>query len=159
VTEEQLAIRPARFSDAGLLLEWRNDPATRAQSLTTAPIAMETHARWLEARLSQADDCRLWIAETAGRPIGQARIERREARTGEISISIDAGERGRGFGSKLIALATERGVKELKLDRVVAVIKAGNEPSMAAFRRAGYDVQAHEQRGSHEVLVLERRTS
>jgi UDP-2,4-diacetamido-2,4,6-trideoxy-beta-L-altropyranose hydrolase len=159
MTDLPIAIRPAVFSDVGLLLEWRNDPATRSQSLTTAPIAMENHARWLEDRLSQANDCRLWIAETAGRPIGQARIDRREARTGEISISLDAGERGRGFGSTLIALATERGMNELQLDRVIAVIKVGNEASVAAFRRAGYDVQAHEQRGSDEVLVLERRLS
>jgi hypothetical protein len=37
------------MEDADLLLRWRNDPTTRANSFDSSPIDREDHIRWVRA--------------------------------------------------------------------------------------------------------------
>jgi len=53
VTGRQPAVRLRRAtaSDADLLLDWANDPVTRAASFHPDPIDRSGHVRWLAARV------------------------------------------------------------------------------------------------------------
>jgi RimJ/RimL family protein N-acetyltransferase len=133
-----LELRRATPTDGELLLDWRNDPATREASGNRASVAAEEHAGWLERVLAEPDR-HLVIAEADGRPVGQARIERRRAYRYELSVSLDAAERGRGVGATLIAGACEWAWAATNASGIEAWVRDGNEPSLRAFEKAGFE--------------------
>ena len=64
-----LSLRPATEGDSERLLEWRNDPQTRAMAVVQAAVARAAHERWLAVRLADADTL-LTIVEDDGAPAG-----------------------------------------------------------------------------------------
>jgi len=142
-----ITLRRVTASDSDLILEWANDPVTRASSFHPEPIAPEDHTRWFAARLTDPATA-FWIGEQDGRPIGQVRIEsesEREsggtpspARTAEVSISVAPGHRGRGAGRALLlaAIATVRDV--LPVVALRARVRTDNPASIALFAAAGF---------------------
>jgi RimJ/RimL family protein N-acetyltransferase len=135
-------LRPAELSDLDLLLEWRNDPVTRENSRSTAVVSAEDHLLWLRRTLD-ANDRHLYVAELDdGTPCGTVRVDRDQA-AAEISLTVAPAQRGRGLAAEIITLATReacrRGVRLLR-----AEIKPENEPSIRAFRRAGYAAAAQD---------------
>ena len=70
-----MKIRIATFADENLLLEWRNEPLTRANSSFTGEITPESHSAWMK-RIILDSETNLYIAEVDGVPVGQGRIER-----------------------------------------------------------------------------------
>lgn len=157
---QRIDLRPAGPGDEGLLLTWRNDEETRRWSLQTDEVDETAHARWFKAKLEQSGTTRIYIAEVEGRPVGQARLDRQDGATGEISVGLDAQTRGMGLGTGLIRSASAQGVADLHLDEVIAVIKVGNEPSVRAFARAGYELVARTEQHGAQVWVyrLDGRT-
>jgi RimJ/RimL family protein N-acetyltransferase len=149
-----LLLRPATEGDEKLLLEWRNEPETRRQSLQQAPVSPEQHAQWFRDRLARPTECRVYIAEVEGAPVGQARVDLTCEGRGEISVAVATGFRGRGLGRRLIAEATERAAAELGAHTVTAVVKSENIASLRAFEAAGYENPVPSERDGHPVLLL-----
>lgn len=135
-----VTLRSARRGDAELLLAWRNDPATRAASLDSEPIPLETHLAWLERKLADERTV-LLIVEESGRPAGQVRLEREDNApdTAEIHIGLDPAARGRAIGRTALTAAA-RLAETLGIRRIRAVVREENEPSLRAFRAAGFTV-------------------
>ncbi|MEM7457514.1 MAG: UDP-2,4-diacetamido-2,4,6-trideoxy-beta-L-altropyranose hydrolase, partial [Planctomycetota bacterium] len=134
-------LRPATIEDASMILDWRNEPETRAVSFHREAIDLECHTRWMKGKLADPD-CRIWIVvDKSNQPVGQVRIEKSEQQgpglqgTGMISVSIRHEFRGRGLGPLLIRKAALRGVEELSITRVVAQIKPFNSASKHAFAK------------------------
>jgi UDP-2,4-diacetamido-2,4,6-trideoxy-beta-L-altropyranose hydrolase len=134
--EANMTLRQATELDGRLLFEWANDPAVRAASFSTAPIAWDEHLTWLRARLVDPQS-RLYIAELAGRPVGAARFALHIPRA-VISVSLAADARGEGLGERLIALASHRLMAESQVRGVDAWVRPNNAASMRAFAAAGY---------------------
>jgi len=124
-----MKLREATVDDARILLEWRNDPVTRAMSINPEPIAWETHIDWLSRRLSRAQPD-IYICETDGLPFGTVRID-----GDEISYAIGAGFRGKGLATQMLKLAAQR------FGRKRARIKRGNDASARAAANAGHIVE------------------
>ena len=110
---ETVRLRPATLEDAQRLFAWRNDPLTRAQSLQQQPVEWQAHLNWLQASL-QNPDRQLFIAESAGltgqeQPLtlGTVRADKTEE-TYELSWTVAPEERGKGWGSKMVAALIER---------------------------------------------------
>lgn len=101
-----MKLRPATFADEQLLLNWRNEPQARANSSYPGEILPESHKAWL-SRIILDTETYLYIAEVDGVPIGQGRIERawkaisKKMDHALIGYSIDANERGKGYGKQL----------------------------------------------------------
>jgi RimJ/RimL family protein N-acetyltransferase len=133
----ELVLREATPADADRLLEWRNDPATRAASGSTAAVIPDEHRAWLDQLLNDPDR-HLWIAELDGRPAGQARFDRVRGYVYEISVSVDSELRGRRIGADLIAAGCELLFQRTNATVVVARVKTRNEASMRAFTAAGF---------------------
>jgi RimJ/RimL family protein N-acetyltransferase len=131
-----LALREATAEDAELLLAWRNDPVTRANSFEQGAIELESHRAWLTRKLA-SPDTRLWILTDDGVPAGQVRYDRR-GHAGEVSVAIAPEFRGRGFGSAILRLSAPRACSELALSEIRALVKPSNQASLAAFERAGF---------------------
>lgn len=132
-----LILRPATNDDAQRLFQWRNDPDTRAMSITTTPVTPEEHRGFL-ARSLNASDRWLLIAEHDAVAVGTGRLDRIDgAGTFEVSLTIAPDARGKGYGVSLLR-ALEARAAELGALRLVAHLKHENVASRRAFEGAGY---------------------
>ena len=99
-----LYLRQANISDAEQILEWRNDPVTRANSFNGDPIDLETHLKWFERKLSD-DRCRMYVLTDGNKDLGFIRLDIEDA-SAEISYMIAPAFRGHGYGREIIRLIT-----------------------------------------------------
>jgi RimJ/RimL family protein N-acetyltransferase len=97
-----VSVRPATLDDSGRLLDWANDPVTRAASFRPDRIEPAAHERWLADRLA-SPTCRLMIGSEGSTPVGQIRFEMGLDGSAEIGISLAPTARGRGIGAALLA--------------------------------------------------------
>lgn len=132
-------VRPATAGDARRLLDWANDPVTRAASFRTAPIGWPEHERWLAGRLA-SPSCRLLIGLEGLDPVGHVRFELGEEGTAEVGISLDPGVRGRGLGTALLraAISAARGDPSFSARSFVARVRVDNAASIRLFLGAGF---------------------
>jgi UDP-2,4-diacetamido-2,4,6-trideoxy-beta-L-altropyranose hydrolase len=137
LNEETLRLRSATAADAKLIFDWANDAGVRAVSFSSEPIIWENHLKWFEAKLNDAN-YRIWVAEdAAGTPVGQVRFQI-EGEAATISISLDAGQRGKNRGSLLIWAACRKIFAETVIKEVKAYIKPDNQASVRAFEKVGF---------------------
>jgi RimJ/RimL family protein N-acetyltransferase len=146
-----LTLRPANADDEARLLAWRNDPATREASFSTAVIPADRHARWFARKLHDAATA-LLVIEEDGSPVGQVRLDRVAAASAGISIGLEPEARGRGIGREALRLAVEQAQGLLGVTRITALVKPENTSSLRAFRGAGFRVV----RETDEAVELER---
>ncbi|MBL8919445.1 MAG: pseudaminic acid synthase [Myxococcaceae bacterium] len=154
---ERVSLRPATEADSAALLAWRNDPETRSQSRTTAPVELAAHQQWL-ARVLGDPKRRLNIAEHEGRAVGQVRLDLVRDGTAELSFALAPEARGKGLSSALL-VAAEASARELGAVTIVAEVRKTNERSLRAFKRAGYYGFAERKRPEGEFLGCERRVA
>ena len=150
-----VVLRPAIPADRDLVLDWANDPVTRAASFHPEPIGTEAHATWYAARMAGLDD-RLWIAELDGRPVGQVRAERSEHGEVEVGISVAPEARGRGLARPVLQAGMAAVARDLRPTRFVAVIRPANVISLAVFRGEGFTEVTRTERDGLPGLVLVR---
>ncbi len=132
----RIRLRPATAADADLLLALRNDPTARDASFEREPITRATHNAWLSSQLD--DPARhLFIGEVGRGPNGVVRFDVQE-KAATISIVLAPGSRGRGIGSRLIALGCMHLRRSVEVRHVDAWIRSGNSASVSAFRNAGF---------------------
>jgi len=125
-------LRAATLEDARLLLDWRNDAETRANSHNRDAVPWDAHRAWLAAAI--ADPAReLLIAERDGVAVGTVRFDRAGDDT-VLSWTVAPAQRGRGVGRAMVRRAVER-VPEARLR---AEIVASNARSIAIARAAGF---------------------
>ena len=147
-----VTLRLATLADAAFLLRWRNDPLTRANSLSPEAITPEQHAAWLAATLASGTRY-LYVAEASfTEAIGTVRLDRldRPTPTAEVSITVAPEHRGQGWAGPMLE-AVRMEAKAHGITRVVATVKPGNTASLRAFLAAGYRITA-----PAGVLTLER---
>ena len=104
-----VTLRPAELSDEARLLDWRNDPATRAASLSSGEVSSQDHRRWLASKLADSR-CALFVILVNSKPLGQVRIDLLDDELAEVSIGLAPEARGRGAGREALRLvAAEAG--------------------------------------------------
>jgi RimJ/RimL family protein N-acetyltransferase len=134
-----MRIRPATAADARLLLEWANDPGTRAAGFHPQPIDAATHGRWLAQRLASPSS-RLLIGVAEDHAVGQVRLDGEADGRVEVGIAVAPDARGRGVGRDLLAAALGVARADPGLDArfFVARIRPDNVASIALFAGAGF---------------------
>jgi RimJ/RimL family protein N-acetyltransferase len=135
-----ITVRRAREGDSELLFNWRNDPVTRAASLSTAVVDPVEHDRWFRASL--ADPGRfLYVVVTTGTipdPIGMCRFDAGRL-SAEVSINLNPAFRGKGLSGAVLAEAIATFRAEVRSHvTLTAVIRSTNEPSIRLFEGAGF---------------------
>jgi predicted dehydrogenase/L-amino acid N-acyltransferase YncA len=155
VISPPVTLRPAGEGDSARILEWRNDADTRRWSRTEQEVSAEEHTRWL-ARTLDDPGCTIWIGESDGSAIGQIRATRDEAGSAELHVTVAPEARGRGLGTVLILEAAGRVLNDPSVSRVVAHVNPGNQGSLRAFTRAGFEPAGADQAGFQR---LERKPS
>lgn len=137
-------LRPARQTDAGLILRWQSEPGARRFARNPLVPAPAEHDRWFRARLEIATAPFAIIESSAG-PCGFVRLDlpsQELADAGldrEISVMVAQVARGCGISAAAIRMAVrlEPGVT------VGAVVDPENLASKRAFERAGFHVGPH----------------
>jgi len=131
-----LVARPATLDDARLLLDWRNDPVTRAGSRSRDEVAWEDHVAWLTRTLGSSER-RLLVVESEGAPVGVVRWDDLGDRDWEVSITVAPAARGQGRALPLLR-AGEEALGVAGPVRLVAAVHRENAASRRLFERAGY---------------------
>lgn len=134
---EFMQLRPARPDDARLLFEWSNEPAVRAASFNSAPIAWEEHVRWFQQKLVDPDAVLLIAENQRKEPLGVARFQIKD-RVAVISVSVAPSACGYGLGRRIIEAASERVFARYEVQEIHALTRPENQASVRAFLAAGY---------------------
>lgn len=143
--DETIALRPATFHDADLLLEWRNDPSTRHASRNTALVQKDAHVAWLRESLSNPNR-KLLIAHENGVDVGTVRADYANGEW-QLSWTVAPGERGRGVAKRMVALLARQIVEPIR-----AEVRIGNIASVRIAEHAGM----HYDRESGGILHYRR---
>ncbi|MFH0840011.1 MAG: GNAT family N-acetyltransferase [Candidatus Omnitrophota bacterium] len=133
-----ISLLRATEDDGIHILNWRNDPTVQSNFFDSRRISFEEHMRWYKEKLRDPDAA-LYISRYGNDRIGVIRFEKKKA---AVSVSVNVAPHliGKGFGSEIIRLGTERYYAETKQNvPVVAEIKIENISSQKAFRKAGYN--------------------
>jgi len=130
-----IRLRPVCEKDIVLYFNWANDPQVRRNAVHTSPIPWATHEAWFAGKLRDANS-HLFVQEASGLPVGQIRFAR-EGDEAHIDYSLDSIVRGRGWGTKLVALGCDlmQGIQPLRLR---AEVKVENIFSSNVFLRVGF---------------------
>ena len=132
-----LRLRRVRQENCRLLWQWANDPAVRAASFSSEPIPWERHVEWFQQKLKDPH-CLFFIAiDSKGVPIGQVRFDITNSEA-IISVSIAKEFRGKGFGTKLIQIASKQIFVNSHISVIHAYVKQSNKASVRAFIKAGF---------------------
>jgi GNAT superfamily N-acetyltransferase len=149
-----LVARPATLHDARQLWQWRNDPATRAGSRSSAEVTWEDHLGWLTASLSRTDRILLVVQDGDG-PVGTVRWDLVPEPEGdhagghdwEVSITVAPQRRGQSLSRPLLR-AAEAALSRDTTDvtrsggtgvrAFLAMVRIGNESSMRLFETSAY---------------------
>ena len=131
------SLRPVEAPDLFQLWTWANDPDARRNSFQPEPIPWATHLAWFQ-RITSSDSARLYLLEHRAIPMGVVRYERASEGEARVSFSVAAEFRGRGLGTKLLALSAPRAREDLKVRRLFGETFRRNEASRRTFLRAGF---------------------
>lgn len=132
-----LRFRDASIEDSRMIWEWANDPATRLASFSSESIPWEQHRNWFTAKL--VDPCCLFfiVLSPDDLPIGQIRFQL-DGKEAVISVSMDASQRGKGYGSQAVRAVSESVFATTAVEIIHAYIKPENLFSIRAFTKAGF---------------------
>lgn len=134
-----IIFKKVSFSDCDLLFRWANDVDVRENAFNTESIMYENHVAWLKRKTTEILT-EMFIVYVDEKPIGQIRIEMNDFGEGEISYSIDKGERGKGYGSLLLSeiVVLFANKKEHKVNCLTGKVKFNNIASQKAFLKANF---------------------
>lgn len=130
--------RRATIDDARLLHDWRNDPATRENSISPDSVDYETHLAWLEQSLADPARRIFVVEDEDGVPIGTIRVDGGGGAP-ELSWTVSPHSRGKGVGRTMLL-----GFVRLHDGAYTAQIKTRNLQSMKIARHAGFTVERSE---------------
>lgn len=138
-SQAEVRVRRAVAADAKDIWTWRNDPSTRAMSMTSAQVPWASHAEWYRASL-QDDNLYLYVGCFDGDPrrIGMCRFDVDPARAiAEVSINLNPAMRGLGLSHRLLSAAIGVFLAERPVD-LKATIRKQNAASVRCFTRCGF---------------------
>lgn len=149
-------LRLAESQDRDFLLALRNDPDVRRWFYNSAPISASRHQVWFHERMSSSD-CRVYIQECGGKPIGYVRFELLTGGDWQVSIAISPEYQGNGYGRLALREALDRCFTELPCDRVVAEVLGANRAALALFQAVGFQGTGASERHGQAAVRLEYR--
>ena len=148
---DDLRLRRIREKDCRQLWEWANDPDVRPVSFATEPIPWERHLEWFNSKLRDPNAILCLAVDGEAIPAGQVRFQIEGARAA-VSISLAPAFRGKGYGSVVLAMATENLFRTTAVKQIDAYVKPNNAASLRLFGRAGYITERIETVGGQQAV-------
>lgn len=134
-------LRKADATDVDLLFEWANEPEVRKNSFNSELIDYSVHTKWFNKVLS-SDNIEQFILMDDDTAVGQIRININEDEA-EISYSIGAEFRGKGYGKRIVKELEEQ-IKTSypKIQKLIARVKPSNIASKRVFESEDYELKS-----------------
>jgi len=98
-----MKFRHVTVEDAELLLDWHNDPVTRAFSTTQEKTTLQEHTVWLNHAVNLKH---FYIAQVNRKDIGVIRATPGKTNEYTLSWTIAPEERGKGYGREMLPQMT-----------------------------------------------------
>ena len=136
---EKLQMRRVCKTDSRQLLAWRNDSKVRQYSRRTDLIADEEHEIWFGRKLQSApSNSEIFIFSDSNFLVGMSRIDIAEPGRAEVSILVDPGFQGRGYGTRILGQTISHALDEKHLSELEAIIHQRNLASVALFKKFNF---------------------
>ncbi|OKP80956.1 GNAT family N-acetyltransferase [Ensifer adhaerens] len=142
-------IRAARVVDFEAIAALMSQPGIRSGTLRQPFATPEQTRKWLE---SLSDDSVVIVAERADRILGMAGLHRSKGRrhhSAALGISVDDDHRGEGIGKALLTALIDAADNWLGISRIELTVFTDNEPAIALYRKAGFEME-----GTHRAYAL-----
>ncbi|MCW2923979.1 MAG: GCN5-related N-acetyltransferase [Thermoleophilia bacterium] len=136
-----LVVRRAVPADAEAYLDYRERNEAFLAAWEPLPPPGGRDLAWAQARVAPDDRRQLYVAERAGRIVGQAmlgNIARDAFENATLGYSVDEHEQGRGIASAMVRHALGEAFGPLGLHRVEAGTLLDNAASRRVLERAGF---------------------
>jgi RimJ/RimL family protein N-acetyltransferase len=134
---DDIEVRDLQDGDINDLFRWRNHPDIRRNFFNSSPVSWSEHKRWFRAK-KQDPNTTIYIACYEGTNIGSIRFEDK-GEVIKVSIMLNPDFIGKGFGSEIIRIGTEKLIAEKRPKKfIVAEVKKENIASLKAFQKAGF---------------------
>jgi UDP-4-amino-4,6-dideoxy-N-acetyl-beta-L-altrosamine N-acetyltransferase len=136
----RVSLSSIRPEDSRTLFRWINDPETVRFNAAYRPVHWAGHEEWCRS-LGASPDKQVFAIRLEDRLIGVVQFIDIDPihRSAELTIRIgEDGDRGCGYGTEALRLATEFAWRDLNLHRVWVRVFANNARAIAAYRKAGF---------------------
>lgn len=137
-----LSFRKASIWDLKLYFDWANDSEVREQSYNSNIIDFENHKKWFESKLNDYSCLMLIFQNEENQNIGQIRIQKENANTALIGMSIASEHRKKGYAKEMLKIASDYFLDANKKMLINAFIKERNLRSKYAFEKAGFEFRS-----------------
>jgi len=128
-----MILRKAKFDDWKILLDWRNDPISRANSFDQNEITEETHKSWFSKSLKNPERSIYILEDKEKNALGTIRCDLNQDNTKTLSWNINPSNRGQGYGSLILKIFMESNEGNF-----IAEIKEGNIASIKIAEKNGF---------------------
>ena len=120
-----MILRKAKFDDWKILLDWRNDPISRANSFDQNEITEETHKSWFSKSLKNPERSIYILEDKEKKALGTIRCDLNQDNTKTLSWNINPSNRGQGYGSLILKIFMESNdgnfIAEIKEDNIASI--------------------------------------
>jgi RimJ/RimL family protein N-acetyltransferase len=147
------SLRPVTTADAHRLWELRNEDTVRRASFSGDAIPFDRHERWLATRLADTRAPLYMVGTADGRDVGYVRFDVVDGEL-QLSIALAPEARGQGLGPRALREAVTALRASGRHEPVVALVRADNPRSRAAFLRAGFVPLGERRVGPLTALAL-----
>ncbi len=149
--------RKASFQDVIQYFEWVNNPLVRIQSFNTNSISLAEHTKWFTKAINDNSKLMLIFSDN-NITIGQVRVEISDENIAIIDISIDETQRGKGYASQLLQIATDEFLCINPQHKINAHIKRENITSVKSFLKAGFIIDKQNDNNNDTLLLSKTKT-
>lgn len=134
----QISVREAGFADILFLWYLRNQKDVYQYFKNPHPVPWEEHVDFILPILLRLSPTLLYTILCDGIPVGQVRNDRKENKTGEISISVLSSFRGKGIASAALKQMLSSFTKDGSIKKLIAEVHKENKASIALFEKVGF---------------------
>ena len=140
LTGTERRIRPLRYEDLDILMEWDNDP--ELQRLTGRKFSAEDEmTRWWESIEHDRSRLAVAIVDDSGRFIGDIELENVTWRAGEAELRIAIGDKScwnRGYGTEALREIAQFAFAHLRLQSLYLRVSDKNLRAIRSYQKAGF---------------------
>jgi RimJ/RimL family protein N-acetyltransferase len=142
----EITHRTARYSDAEVLLAWRNSLGVRSFSVNSDLIPLEEHLAWFSDRLERVKLEPFLVFVSENEPLGMSRLD---AISGceeefEISILVDPSKQKLGVGTRVLKMTCDFFSDLYPQKRIIARVHRDNLVSQKLFFKAHFELRENE---------------
>ena len=140
LTDGVVTLRPWRDEDVDAAIAGHDETIAQwfgfDEVVPTREVQLAAVERWRQG-YAEGRSTVNFLVEVDGEVVGNVEVRTRDGLIGELSWTVYAGHRGRGYGVRAVRMLVDYAFDQLGLERVEAYVNVANERSKRLATRAG----------------------